>query len=570
MGVGSSALRIGLLLASATAFGETLVWWRFGEKGPGLNYGTTAIVNAANPGTCDGRCYCVSAQDWNGSLTGANAPRGCSSFPEGVKLYDPVSGWAFENAHGLNLNSTGSTSSSGSVKASDPSVFRRQTFTAEAFIRMSAEKAQSIAGNTSTASAPHPIFSVANGTTDEEWSLLFYKNTVASRLRIDSWSMRANGTQLNDGRWHHVAITADGSSGTSVTVKLYLDYNLFYETTRAGQFNYSSSADFNIGVNPFAGTRKYPGEVDEFRFSDVALTADKFLRFSAPADGLVTRSEPAVLYWDALDFASAPSTYWFCGGWMLARGRKYYSPKTSWTRKNYKFGGDEGLGAGAYVAECMQAVFWSRLGGEEVLDAGSFRTINKETVVQTDQQQGGYVILAPPSSATPLTAGDFTLEYCYKSNGGNKLGANATILMYPTDANSGEYKTPDPVMQHFFTASGTSYFKFKNLASGFAVESQHVLPYGLDSAWHRMAVVYDKEARRLKVHVDRKVVVDAENVVLPETSQGIVLGARGRMWNNNNAFDGWIDEVRITGRALSGDDLMQRVDVPPGMSILIR
>jgi len=561
-----------LAVAAVSASADTLVWWRFDEVASGGIFGTKTLVNSANPGTCDGRGYCVKGTDWSESVTGAYAPHGATAFPDGVKLYDPVSGLSHDNGRAMNLNgyANGSVSTSGAVKGNDTTVFHRQTFTAEAFIRMTAAKATTISGNSTYWKTPHPIFSITSGVGAEEWCLFYYHNSLGTRMRLDNYNVRVNGRALNDERWHHVAIVADGSSGTSVKVKLYLDYEKWYELDCEGQFSYEDMADFNIGVNPFASTRKWPGEIDEFRFSDTALAPDKFLRFVDPQYDPSKTGAATYETWHDLD--PNPTDYWFGSASFFRRDRVYYAPDSYWKRVNHAFGGSEGLGKGNYLDERAQSNVWTKLYGEPVADNGSFRTIDLEEVTLTDQQQGGYFILTPPADATPLTDGDFTIEYWCKSNGGSKLGTgvNATVLMYPTDANGGEYKTPDPVIQQFFSAGGTGWVKFKNAKSGTAVDDQYTLPCTLDSKWHRLAFVYEKAAGRLTAYVDRVKAWTQEDVELPSTSQGMVFGSRGRMWNNNYAFDGWIDEVRITRKALSRDELMQRVYQLPGMVMMVR
>lgn len=567
-----AALAVGAVLAVPTvSLANTLVWWRFGEVPDGTAFGTKTIVNAANPGVCDARGYCVSSSSWDGDVSNIYAPHAKGAFPDGVKLLDPITGDSYDNYLGMTLNghSSGSVTTSGAVKGSDPSVFQRQTFTAEVFVRMTAAKAKMISDDSNRYKAPYPIFSVSKGLGDEIWGLLYYHNKLLCRTVIGSYEMLASDSLLNDGKWHHVALTADGSSGSSVVLKMYLDYSLVAERNYQGQFDYAGAADFNLGVNPFASSRKFPGDIDEFRFSDVVLGPRQFLRFADEACGYGVPQSSDSVFWDGM--GAQPSDYWFGSANLLRRGRLYYEPGSTWTRVNHAFGGAAGMGAGAHVADVVQSDIWSQIGGSPVANQSSFRTINKETVTQADQQQGGYVIVTPPAGAPALTDGDFTLEYYYKSNGGNKLGTNATLLMYPTDANDGSYKTPDPVIQHFFTSGGTGYIKFRNVfTEGQTADVQYVLPVGLDSCWHRMAVAYDKTARRIVVYADRKKALTCENVLLPATSQGIVLGARGTMWNSNNSFDGWIDEIRITKRALRLNELMQLNESCPGMSIIVR
>ncbi len=565
-----------LLLLSASACAETLIWWRFGEAAPGDAFGTQPLVNMANPGTYDGRAYCVGGSDWSVSTTEIYAPHGIAAFPSGVVVYDPVSGVEYVNDRAMTLNGleSGDVWTSGAVKCTDASVFKRQTFTAEVFVRMTVAKANLIAGKPSSiANVTHPIFSVSKGLGNEIWGLFYYKGQLGCRMVIDGWKIVTSWpTMLNDGQWHHVAFVADGSNGSSVKIRTYMDYRFFYETECAGQFDYVDAADFNLGVDPFSSTRKFPGDIDEFRFSDAALSPSQFLRFDDQRYSFGFPCEQQLVSWEPAE--NWPTNYWFGDEYMSSRGRAYHDPKgTFWSRGNYAFGGSPGMGRGAYVDLCVQTNVWSHAYGISVTNRGSFRTINQEVVTMEDQQQGGYFILTPPPSDTaPLTGGDFTIEYFYKSNGGNKLGAgtNATILMYPTDENNGEYKTPDPVIQHFFTSVGTSYLKFKNQISGTVVEQQYDFGQGLDSQWHHFAIAYSRSDIKLSVYVDRNRVLEQADVELPSTSQGIVFGSRGKMWNNNNSFDGWIDEVRITKRALSEDELMQLERSWMGMRMIIR
>ena len=556
----------GLTLLSMTAAANTLVWWRFEESvsASGGAYGSTPVVNAANPGTYDGECYLVDGKTWTKGSTAAGAPHSHAAFPEGVKLYDPVTQQYYSNGQSLLLggNETGNTYTSGSVKSTDPSVFKRQTFTAEAFF--------CVPTTMSLGSDPYPIFGVSHDTYNETWSAHYYQGKLALRYMVMDGE-KNNGDfvsatpSIADGKWHHAAIVADGSNGTSVRVKFYLDYMLYSDRDCTGRFVYDGDVpDFNMGVNPYASMRKFPGCVDEFRFSDSALDPSQFLCFRDERYGLGGPQEADVVAWQSLD--PWPADYWFAD--LSALSRAFLNGVDAWTLTHYQFGGGKGKSMGDRVAACVQDKVWSKSYGVETANVGSFRTINKEIVTADDQKMADYFLLLPPEGATPLTDDDFTLEYFYKSNGGNKLGANCTLMILPTDANNGEFKTPEAVMQHYFSAAGSPVFKYL-LKDGTSNEVW-IDPGRLDSLWHHIAYVYEKEAKRLTLYVDRKLFKINENFELPSTSQGFCMGAKGRMWNNNYSFDGWLDEVRLTRRALRKDELLQLRANPPGMTIIFR
>ena len=109
-------------------------------------------------------------------------------------------------------------------------------------------------------------------------------------------------TKVNDGAWHHVAFTWDGS-----TVKIVVDYeqDKFKGSGNARQFTKTTTLGYNYGgqwdytrIGGYKGQenettvwRRFNGLVDEVRVSNVALTPDKFLRMQ-PLDMDGARSAP--------------------------------------------------------------------------------------------------------------------------------------------------------------------------------------------------------------------------------------------------------------------------------------
>ena len=81
---------------------------------------------------------------------------------------------------------------------------------------------------------------------------------------------------IQDGNWHHIALTLDQSSHN---LKLYIDGSLKSTTTLPGDLLYSDDLTkwWHIGGSPDADWA-WGGTIDEFRFHDRALSADELLR----------------------------------------------------------------------------------------------------------------------------------------------------------------------------------------------------------------------------------------------------------------------------------------------------
>ncbi len=81
---------------------------------------------------------------------------------------------------------------------------------------------------------------------------------------------------IQDGEWHHIALTLDQSSHK---LKLYIDGSLKSTTTLLGDLAYSDDLTkrWCIGANP-DGNWAWGGTIDEFRFHDRALSPDEMLR----------------------------------------------------------------------------------------------------------------------------------------------------------------------------------------------------------------------------------------------------------------------------------------------------
>jgi hypothetical protein len=79
-------------------------------------------------------------------------------------------------------------------------------------------------------------------------------------------------TVVNDGNWHHVALTYDGSSNLAGT-QLYVDGNLEAKTATTNTLTGSILNDVNLVLGSRAGGLLYNGQMDDFRLYDYALSS---------------------------------------------------------------------------------------------------------------------------------------------------------------------------------------------------------------------------------------------------------------------------------------------------------
>ncbi|MHC4595426.1 MAG: LamG domain-containing protein, partial [Planctomycetota bacterium] len=100
----------------------------------------------------------------------------------------------------------------------------------------------------------------------------------AGRLRIEHAGGNLQGdTNVNDGGWHHVAVTVQASATIShPDVLLYLDgIDDSRPTEDPDVFNLTAGEDVRIGSRPSNNDRFFMGLIDDFRIYDRALTQEE-------------------------------------------------------------------------------------------------------------------------------------------------------------------------------------------------------------------------------------------------------------------------------------------------------
>ena len=288
-------------VSSATA--ETMAWWRFDDKVPGLQAtsGSDWVVDSVRS-VCAQPIMMAGETDNQFEVeTSAPRPAYIAPFATGF-VYDPVTKERRVNVAAMNFSAQPGRDANGTkdlpsyyaaalrvggaaegqAEATQPS----DAITVECFVRTTAT------GTDFNRFAP--IFAKRKG---DDWYTESYALYMDGGGRI---AVRFNGTPLgidsvtrkyriNDGLWHHVALTYGASEGK---VKVYVDYRLDNEyATSGGTIVYDDSATANRHALWIGGTANYDknngrrtflGDIDELRISDAVLKPEEFLRLETP------------------------------------------------------------------------------------------------------------------------------------------------------------------------------------------------------------------------------------------------------------------------------------------------
>lgn len=561
---------IGLCLAAGlSGSARTLVWYHFNEGAVGettTSPGEKTIVNAAETGSVyDGRVWTCPANGStsNRAMSATSEYVGTYSegFPSSVRVIDPQTGAAFTNDRCLKLNSAARNGAGKSVMITidDAAELHVSSITVEAFVKFD-----------------DPI---TNGT----WRTIAMKQTDAINGRV-SWGLRVGGTgglnsqtdgrkedgsfestsanvsspSIFDGKWHHVAMVVDGDA---MTQTIYLDYRLIKSAALKHPIDYTGDDPIVIGNTVYASYGCFGGGwIDEFRLSDTALHPSQFIRFRTRPDELVDDDTVIYLTFDAYS--------WFGGT---------YLHNESWGPVSTNATLYINTGTATLEADEVPGVGVVRDGiyGEETANLGAFH-------FKTNTTEKKSAIITVDDVNRAMTTSNFTFEAFYRwaekhsrdthyifgehgqkgqaiigsmnASGSISVSVQAWAESNIVDAATGEVIGTDP------------YAVTKKLATNYA---------GLvDDKWHHLALVRDFDAMTVKFYVDYKLIGSVDNVtnlyVLP------VSGALGGNKYNNDFLiagayattsayqmnNGYLDEIRITKRALAAQEFLMRDAAP--------
>ena len=499
----TSTLKTGLALLSTgwtvVAGAETLIHYHLDDLAVGTR-GTkdTVFVNAANPGTRDGK-----AVTFDGGVQTDSTwlyPIGTNGLPEAWHYFDPVKNAAHDAGRAVfvNFNNSDQYNWSGAVNADAVAL---SSFTVETYFR----------------------YVDLWGDMNKIWQTLLYKkpSNASSALQV----LILNGKLLfhvgakqvltspgtyNDEQWHHVACTYD--KGANV-LKIYADYELLKEVTLDSRDSLAGDGEsFYAGLRGPDGSPGYAtftGSLAEFRLSDTVLTPAQFIR-AEKGDGLT-------LAWLAPGVAAEP-----------------VPPQPDLSHSAYTLS-DDVDGATLY---------------DGAFDATGVAG-RKSFAFSGDSNAGGFVVTDVERS---FAVNSFTAEIGFK---------------FPQEAWRGF--SEDCV--YLFCHSGQWYVWCKQadgrievLDSTFKTVASLPATAWDDGAWHRLAVVSDRENTETRVYLDGRLVARVASVLglAAETIADKIYVNCG-CWGDYTEFScksGNLNDIRLTRKALKPSEFLmtKRVD----------
>ena len=532
-------------VAPCVLLADTLLWYRFGGEG-------ATIENVANPGVMDGTLKSISSS-WNGTFDDVSDqfPARCDAFTNDVRVIDPKTDALYPRVKALSW--TGDKNHTGAVvvpAANLTADFKNMTnITYEAFFKVSQAAIDRAAGGGNTM-FPIVFFGNDTSTTATGQGLIFsiyYKDgelcpfcrfyydqsdntpkmpSVTANWAIDSISLD---------EWHHAALVINGSTGKYIT---YLDWNETGSGTipdfHGIRYDSANGRPLVIGANPYNSGRVFLGELAEVRITDRALAKGEFLRPVPP--GPVDA--------DTLVYLPLGDTPWFAHAVPLTKGIWNVplngAPTAVWDPTGWATAAVEAnlpCGIPTLADEAHgPTVRGGCLDTNAMADVKSITFSSATAIVNSGNL--GHIIEFPKDGLTTLYAGDFTFEWFFKTD----YQSNQAMLVNP--------------WTKVMINGGKVHPRIGDYNSGGGAGSAVVN----DGQWHHCALVYRHDINTFECWVDYKLdsnprVADA---LKSTTTQGFFFGGQGY---NSQVFNGQLDDLRITKRALAPHEFLTTIPV---------
>lgn len=532
------------VVMAVAAHSDTVAWWHFDEGEPGAKAvaGTIAPDQApdlyATPEAMSGTTvYAAGSADYEAS---AYAPTYTKPF-RGRVIYDPVSDTYRTNSAALRFSTArgeyaayyGGCLKIPGAKSLYAPIEDLNRITVEAFVCTTGGSYNTfgpIAG------------SVSGDFLAEDWAICTEEEGqifVRFMGGIYRGNVDPNYKKVNDGAWHHVALTYDGAK-----VSVYVDHELdrSYDSTATlgfGDNNATYIGGYDTFYNYGYGCRRFPGVIDEVRVSNAALTPAQFLRMRPSADTNVILQ----ISFDPDEYETSPS--------MAKNQSDAIDPDFQKTFLNVftvfpEY--DASVKAGATVG----CGFADDCG---IANASAIHFV-------TNGIGGGSFLRGLEFSNRLVGHPNYTVECFYKSGGqvrGSTLKNRQTLFKLGSDTwLVGAELTWATEYQYMGSGALRITYMDKTLVD--AGESDVFRYDGTsdtnldDGNWHHLAIVIDGDNGEARTYVDGRLSVLRTGYV-PATiyNYSIYIGnnALGGGW-----FDGWVDNFRVTLRALSPSEFL--------------
>jgi hypothetical protein len=427
---------------------------------------------------------------------------------------------SFVNA-GLPANTNSNDGSCATVNDNDP-LLRATNLTVEAFVKVNRRVFYPL------------VVGKVRGGGNTSWNLDF-DNTGKPRVRIDSGVAFTNGApgfnqswtstqSIEDGQWHHLAFTY---THTNRAVDIYIDY-----VRKGGGTSYSNliydAGQLRIGQG--AGARAFDGWIDEVRLTDEVLTPAQFMTVTEPSSTRV--------YLPAEDGAA--------GATAGTLTNTFYAPLMNGTA--VALGGAKPTFSAERPPASTMLISDGQDGPVVNLNAGSLHFVNAGLPADTNSPSGGMVAIPGSTLSSQLT--NFTAEAFIRTD---------RKVNFPRIIGKARALTGGPSWSLGINSAGNLRARCDTQAPTNTVGFNQTFEspaFVYDGQWHHVALTYDDPTKKLTLYADYVKVLEGTTInPLVFDSGDFQVGA------GDQAFDGWIDEVRITDRVLAPAEFLYTVPI---------
>ena len=553
----------GTVLAAAvvaTAFAakaDTVVHYTFddlGDVGTALADSST-IENKASPGTLDATVYGLYSTNKTSSST--RMPYVTNGVPESLRVLDPVGGTLASAADkALRFWRNNGAGDGAMLEIPNDPALRPSSFTVEMFVRVDPEHTnwEMIASQPHSTTTNLFAWGISFYKPDDNSYLSFHLNFVDTDGGKHDHGISANA--LLDNKWHHLALTVKPQTGDSskINIKFFIDYVrvYYYDAPYGIVLPDSAGCPVQIGGTTAAG-QHFAGEIGEFRFSDKALDIGEFLR---PHNKAIDKD--VVLYYDFEDTDAYDGNFAYSTNSASDVVNKAspimpgaFQTKVGTDSKTYPF--IDEASPGYRVLPSQNAESEKTMKSTHAFRNASYLVVDSNT---------SRLKCTPAYADIFHDTEDFTVEMFYKC--GEKEYSDETIVQQaklftiPGQFVVG-FANPAAQMTPILVTSGGNVC----FSSGTRVD---------DGEWHHIAVVVKQsgDSKTFSWYHDGDLYKNQSLTF----SGSVSPMSSGAVWHigthqGGRAFDGWIDSLRVTLRALEPSEFL-RAENQPGLTIIFR
>lgn len=379
-----------------------------------------------------------------------------------------------------------------------------------------------------------------NGTS---WSLDM-NNAGQPRVRIDSqplgtssgngWNQCWTAPQvIEDGEWHHLAFSY---THTNRSIKLYVDRTLQAYGVSFSNLVYDSR-ELRIGQG--AGDRAFDGWIDTIRITDTPLTPEQMLSITAPST--------TVGYWAFEDGSSNSAAATLTNDFNV--------PFLDGIASGYT-GGNSPVFSDKTPPNATHRISAGENGPIHTVHNGaSLRFTNADLPASSSSKVGGIVTIRGDTQLTQVS--NFTAE--------------AFVLVdrhvnYPQIFGKTRKETGGLTWSLGLDAAGKLRARFDTQTTSTTTGFNQIFSSSQsleDEKWHHIALTYDGCTRAVTLYVDY-ILVSQGTTLLPLAidTGDLCIG------NGDRAFDGWIDEVRLTSEVLEPTEFLRTTPIVGSVTVV--